>query len=29
MNKINLAEKLGAFSDYFSPHTVAQLGDPP
>jgi mannose-6-phosphate isomerase-like protein (cupin superfamily) len=25
--KINLAEKLGAFSDTFSPRTVAQLND--
>ena len=25
--KINLSEKLAAFSDYFSPRTVAQLND--
>ena len=27
MSAINLAEKLGGFSDYFSPRTVAQLND--
>src|SRR5215813_15077125 len=25
--KINLSEKLATFSDYFSPHTVAQLNE--
>ena len=26
-DKINLATKLAAFSDYWSPHTIAQLND--
>ena len=26
-NKINLAEKLSTFSDYFSPRTIAQYND--
>ena len=27
MNKVNLAEKLAQFSDYWAPRTIAQLND--